>query len=308
MPTEQELGITSFITLSLVDAIADLTMELIKKELAREIAIRRAVSQGHPNVEALHDQPTVKDLGASSGGVAGGVVDVGGSHPDADANAIRGGERVDAQEKINMFEITPYTGPSHTYTDPSHLYSVPSHPSLPSCSYYKCKVCKDRQDKIIEKLEAITEAAEELQSKRGVILSKKVDIYTALGNEERNELRKTTYAKKKKSSQEYTMQMFDAQHFKSMINIREWYIDKYVDEILCLMRDKQLAYSDAYDAADRIMDLNFYNNFKNRYNKLTRLAKTLARPRFDWLVSTYEWDEDMINYVRGKRPYPHDMR
>lgn len=46
MPTEQELGITSFITLGLVDIIADPTVELIKKELAGAITIKRAVRQG----------------------------------------------------------------------------------------------------------------------------------------------------------------------------------------------------------------------------------------------------------------------
>ena len=71
---------TFFITLSLVDTIEDPTVELIKKELVGETTIRRAVRQGQPNVEALHDQPFTKaDPGASSGGVVG----VGGRHVDA---------------------------------------------------------------------------------------------------------------------------------------------------------------------------------------------------------------------------------
>ena len=80
VPTEQELGMSSFITLGHVDTIADPTIELIKKELAGATAIRRAVRQGQPNVEALHDQPFTKaDPGASSSGVIG----VGGRHADA---------------------------------------------------------------------------------------------------------------------------------------------------------------------------------------------------------------------------------
>ena len=38
------------------------------------------------------------------------------------------------------------------------------------------------------------------------------------------------------------------------------------------MRGRQLAYPNAYDAADRIIDLNFYNNFKDRYAKLCKIA------------------------------------
>ncbi|KAF3624635.1 hypothetical protein FXO37_31271 [Capsicum annuum] len=57
----------------------DPMVELIRKELARATAIRRAVRQGQPNIEALHDQPTKADSGASSGGVVG----VGSRHADA---------------------------------------------------------------------------------------------------------------------------------------------------------------------------------------------------------------------------------
>ena len=70
---------TFFITLGLVDIIADPTVELIKKELAGATAIRRAVRQGQPSVKALHDQPTEADPGTSSGGVVG----VGDRHDDA---------------------------------------------------------------------------------------------------------------------------------------------------------------------------------------------------------------------------------
>ena len=82
------------------------------------------------------------------------------------------------------------------------------------------------------------------------------------------------------------------------------FIPQYVNEILCLMRGRQLAYPDAYDAADRIMDLNFYNNFKDRYAKLCKIAD-FGGQGFDQLVSTFQWDEEAIKYVRGKRPYPH---
>ncbi|KAF3616996.1 hypothetical protein FXO38_34248 [Capsicum annuum] len=67
VPTEQELVVTFFITLGLIDTIADPMVELIKKEFSRAIAIRREVRQGQPNVQALHDQPTAIDLGASYG-------------------------------------------------------------------------------------------------------------------------------------------------------------------------------------------------------------------------------------------------
>ncbi|KAF3645226.1 hypothetical protein FXO37_21085 [Capsicum annuum] len=110
---------------------------LIKKELAGATAIRRAVRQGQPIVEALHDQPTKVDQGAFSGGVVG----FGSRH--ADTATTHDDEHVDAQEKINMFKNTPFT------------------------EY------KDSQDKIFEKVEAISKVVEEFKSKMCVIPSKK---------------------------------------------------------------------------------------------------------------------------------------
>ncbi|KAM3326346.1 hypothetical protein P3S67_001472 [Capsicum chacoense] len=176
VPTIDELGMTSFLTLGLVDTKEYPTVELIKKELDGAISIRRAIRQGQSNVEALHDQTqTATEPGASSGGVAGGVICDSGSHPVAASAASRDYEHVGAQQKINMFENTPCTGPlSHPYTGPSHPYSGPSYPSSPSCSHCKCKVCKDRENKLLDKLETIDEATEELKSRRGVIPSNEV--------------------------------------------------------------------------------------------------------------------------------------
>ena len=158
MPTIDELGMTSFLTLGLVDTKEDPTVELIKKELAKATIIRRAVIQGQPNVEALHDQPFTK---ANPGASSGGVVGVGGTH--ADAATTRDDEHVDAQERTNMFENTPF-----------HPYTGPSHPSSPSCSRCEYEECKVNQNKLFEKVEAISKFVEEFKSKRILIPSKKL--------------------------------------------------------------------------------------------------------------------------------------
>ncbi|KAM3266270.1 hypothetical protein P3L10_003264 [Capsicum annuum] len=202
LPTEEDSVMTFYITLGHIDTIADPMMELIKKELAGATTIRRAVRQGQPNVEALHDQPFTKaDPGASSGGVVG----VGGRHTDA--ASTRDDEHVDAQERINMFENTPFRP------------------------------------------------------------------YTEKG--------------------------------PSMTDMRMPYEDKHVDIILCIVRKRQLTYREAYDAVDRIMDLDFYKKLKDRYDQLN--GKTLSlRVGLDFLVPTLVLDEEeMIKYVRGDRPNSH---
>ncbi|KAM3362484.1 hypothetical protein P3S68_017338 [Capsicum galapagoense] len=97
VPTIDELGMTSFLTLGFVDTKEDPTVEL-KKELDGATSIRRAVRQGQSNVEALHDlTQAATDPGASSGGVAGGVVCDRGSHPVSASAANRDYENVGAQ-------------------------------------------------------------------------------------------------------------------------------------------------------------------------------------------------------------------
>ncbi|KAM3290918.1 hypothetical protein P3S67_019207 [Capsicum chacoense] len=176
---------TFYINLGHVDTIADPTVELIKKELAGETAIRRAVRQGQPNIKALHDQPFTKaDPGASSGV----VVSVGGRN--ADTATTRDDEHVDAQERINIFENTPF-----------HPYTGPSLPSSPSCSRCKCDECKDRQDKLFKKVETISKAIEEFKSKRCIIPSKKVrELHTptTLVRRKKREIRDVLSARKSK--------------------------------------------------------------------------------------------------------------
>lgn len=53
------------------------------------------------------------------------------------------------------------------------------------------------------------------------------------------------------------------------------------------MRGRQLAYLEAYDADNRIIDLKFYKNFKDRYDDLTKLASNPDGLGFDSLVSVF---------------------
>ncbi|KAM3303634.1 hypothetical protein P3S67_014664 [Capsicum chacoense] len=279
VPTIDELGMTSFLTLGLVDTKEDPMVELTKKELDVTTSIRRVVTQGRSNIKALYDQTQT----ATDRVLLLGVL------------------------LVELFVMVVAT--LLLLLLPVVIMSIgPSYPSSPSYSHCKCKVCKDREDKLLDKINTITKAAKDLKSRRGVIpsnefrgSSKKVDIFAALGKEKRKELEEFIKMKVKK---EYTMHSFSAKDFSNMTNMCVWYEDKYIDEILCLIWGRQLAYPDTYDAANRIMDLNFYNNFKDRYDKLYKIADS-GSPRFDQLVSMFQWDEEAIKYVRGKRPYPH---
>ncbi|KAF3651842.1 hypothetical protein FXO37_17806 [Capsicum annuum] len=96
----------------------------------------------------------------------------------------------------------------------------------------------------------------------------------------------------------------DGQEKINMFENTLFTLTQHVDKILCLMRKRQLTYLEAYDTADRIMDLNYCKKIKDKYDQLNNVALECGE-RFDFLVSTLDWDEDeMITHVRVERPNP----
>ncbi|KAH0652510.1 hypothetical protein KY289_030188 [Solanum tuberosum] len=81
----------------------------------------------------------------------------------------------------------------------------------------------------------------------------------------------------------------------------------YIDEILSHMQEIHLRYPKHYDFTDRIMDLNFYTNFKKRYDSISEKATTFGGKSLKQLLNEFVWNADMIDYVKGIRPYPGGM-
>ncbi|KAG5615590.1 hypothetical protein H5410_015414 [Solanum commersonii] len=51
---------------------------------------------------------------------------------------------------------------------------------------------------------------------------------------------------------------------------------KYIDEILSLIWERHVRYPEYYDSTNRILDLNFCSNFKQRYDKMSEEATTVG--------------------------------
>ncbi|KAF3659452.1 hypothetical protein FXO38_12639 [Capsicum annuum] len=98
-----------------------------------------------------------------------------------------------------------------------------------------------------------------------------------------------------------SMHEFGSLDFKNMIDI------KYIDEIPCLIRKRHLKFTNHYDLRDSIMDLNFYNNFSSRYNKLNEEARTLDGKKIEDLITEFVWNDDVFDYCTRKRTYPSAM-
>ncbi|KAH0746449.1 hypothetical protein KY285_008106 [Solanum tuberosum] len=154
VPTEQELQMSFFLTLGIIDTKSDPTVDLIKKELAGATTIRREA----PIVSGDADDVILDvDVDVNIG------VDIG------DAGAKSGGEHVDDVGGI-YGGFTPFSGHTTSFGPSSSL-----------CSACKCEECKNKEAQLIstgedvkKSLDALTSAVKELISKRGVIPSRKI--------------------------------------------------------------------------------------------------------------------------------------
>ncbi|KAH0775136.1 hypothetical protein KY290_012273 [Solanum tuberosum] len=180
------------------------------------------------------------------------------------------------------------------------------------CSGILCEKCKKQDEDSIMYLQTLSQAAkrrkkslikaiQNLKKKIFVELPiavgvevlefKHVNVYKRVTIAEKNKL--VDLARAKNLRAEYGMHCFRGKDFRIMTSMDIW--------------ERHVRYPEYYDSTDRILDLNFYSNFKLRYDKMSEETTTVGGRSFTQLINEFEWDEDMINYVRGIRPYPGGM-
>ncbi|KAH0725389.1 hypothetical protein KY284_001254 [Solanum tuberosum] len=182
------------------------------------------------------------------------------------------------------------------------------------CSGFLCEKCKKQDEDSIMYLQTLSQprggkksfikAMQNLKKKifgelpmavgEEVLELTHVNVYKRVTIAEKNKLVDLVRAKDLRA--EYDMHCFRGEDFRIMTSMD-----------ICLMRERHVRYLEYYDSTDRILDLNFYSNFKLRYGKMSEEATTVGGRSFTQLINEFEWDEDMINYVRGIRPYPGGM-
>ncbi|KAH0711878.1 hypothetical protein KY285_007471 [Solanum tuberosum] len=97
---------------------------------------------------------------------------------------------------------------------------------------------------------------------------------------------------------QYDMHFFSGEDFRTMTSMNIWWEDWYIDEIICLMRESHLRYPEYYDSTYRIMDLNFYTNFKQRYDEISEEAITVGGRNFTQGIRPYPGGKDWIGAKR----------
>ncbi|KAF3633980.1 hypothetical protein FXO38_14860 [Capsicum annuum] len=266
---------SSFLTLGIIETKPDPKVDLIKKEFSGIADIKRkAVREGQfviaePIIEVFGD--AVTDFGTSVNVGSGDNV------VSSDGDGVRHGDKhVDDSHEI-LFDKKVNHDDGHTsdgYGGYGGFTPFSGHATSfgPSSSSWDTR--ENGQPK-------------------------KVNNYKLVKATNKSKL--NTLIRSKKALKFYSIHEFRPKDFKNMIDM------KYVDEIIYLIRERHLNFIEHYDLWDRIMDLKFYNNFLSRYNKLGGEVTTPSGRKIKDLIIEFLWDDDIIDYCRGKRPFPSVM-
>ncbi|KAG5590035.1 hypothetical protein H5410_040549 [Solanum commersonii] len=68
------------------------------------------------------------------------------------------------------------------------------------------------------------------------------------------------------------------------------------------MRERHIRFNEHYDFTDRIMDLNFYGYFIDKFKIMSKEITTIGGRTLKRLLAEFVWQDDVVDYVRGKRP------
>ncbi|KAH0669365.1 hypothetical protein KY285_023524 [Solanum tuberosum] len=125
---------------------------------------------------------------------------------------------------------------------------------------------------------------------------KQVNLYKHVPIAQKNKL--LELMRVKNMCVQYDIHYFSGNDFRTMTSMNFWWKHWYIDEILSLMWESHLRYPEDYDSTDRIIDLNFYTNFKQKCDNISEEATTIGGRSFTRLINEFVWNDDMIDYVR----------
>ncbi|KAG5631270.1 hypothetical protein H5410_002987 [Solanum commersonii] len=144
------------------------------------------------------------------------------------------------------------------------------------CSGFLCERCKKQDEDAIMYLQTLS------QAKR-----RKKFFIKAIQNLKKKIFGELPMAVGEKALEFKHVNVYNRENFRTMTSMKIWWEDWYIDKILTLMRERHVRYHEYYDSIDRILDLNFYSNFKQRYDKMSEEATTVD-PLHEGRMNVYD--------------------
>ncbi|KAH0777271.1 hypothetical protein KY290_008682 [Solanum tuberosum] len=151
---------------------------------------------------------------------------------------------------------------------------------------YKCETCCDKYETLLNEVKSLSTKLDGQQSKRTIYPSyaRKSPYTPAL----KKRLAMISKAKNAMKSR--------LEDLVSMTNPYFLFECKHVDEILSLMRKRQIWYPKHYDQTDLILDLSFYNTLYDQYNNLREKSLVDGAPPMHEALTSFEMDGDILKY------------
>ncbi|KAH0697705.1 hypothetical protein KY289_015187 [Solanum tuberosum] len=162
----------------------------------------------------------------------------------------------------------------------------------------KCETCCDKYETILNEVKSLSTKLDGQQSKRTIYPSyaRKSPYTPALK-------RRLAMISKAKNAMKSRLE-----DLVSMTDPYFLFECKHVDEILSLMRKRQIWYPKHYDQTDLILDLNFYNTLYDQYNNLREKSLMDGAPPMHEALTSFEMDGDILKYCKGEIPYPYGRK
>ncbi|KAG5629562.1 hypothetical protein H5410_001279 [Solanum commersonii] len=198
--------------------------------------------------------------------------------------------------------------------------------SCSRCSSFLCEKCKKHDEDSIMYLQTLSQDVNEFKNKRGVkvIPSKNVrDPYTSQAKRRKKPFSKAIQNLKKKTFKELPMAIGEKLLELKHVNLCKRVPIAQKNKLVELMRGKDLRvqYGMHFFSGDDFRTMTSMNiwwedwnlgsqllyQLQKRFDSISEEATTVGGRSFTQLINEFEWDEDMINYVRGIRLYPKGM-
>ncbi|KAG5587157.1 hypothetical protein H5410_047591 [Solanum commersonii] len=163
----------------------------------------------------------------------------------------------------------------------------------------KCETCCDKYETLLNEVKSLSTKLDGQQSKRTIYSSyaRKSPYTLALK-------RRLAMNSKAKNAMKSRLEV----NLYKPLDVEKREIFNHVDEILSLMRKRQIWYPNHYDQTDLILDLNFYNTLYDQYNNLREKSLVNGAPLMHEALTSFEMDGDILKYCKGEMSYPYGRK
>ncbi|PHT40113.1 hypothetical protein CQW23_18967 [Capsicum baccatum] len=100
-------------------------------------------------------------------------------------------------------------------------------------------------------------------------------------------------------------------NYQDLMNMNDpffWFECMHANEILSLMRKRQIWFPRHSNQTDLILDLNFYNILYDQYKNWSDKSLVNSAPTMHEALTLFEMDSNILKYCNGEKPFSYDRK